>query len=643
MKLLVLTNNPQRASFRQRIAVYLDILRAVGVNCEVFQLPSGVVARKKLFSRARDFDAVLLHKKCLNLHDGLWLRRCSRKIIYDFDDAIMYSPKRPESNRTSHYRLFVRQVKLVDMAIAGNEYLASHARGLCDRVEVLPTGLDTNEYKICKPQKEDGRLRLVWIGSSSTLAYLEGIKPALEQLGARFPDLVLRIICDEFFDIKNVRVEKRKWTLLTQFSELVTSDIGLAPLVDNRFTRGKCGFKVLQYQSSGLPVVSSPVGVNAQYVEDGLTGFHAASNEQWVEMVSELIENPRRRKQMAQAGRKHVEKYNLEVTGLKFIELVTGCDCHSAGVSLNKTQPVYQMQSPSSSSPKTVSVCIPTYNRRRYLQETIDSVVAQTYKDYEIVIVDDGSTDGTAEMIKKLGLPVVYHYQQNQGDAAARNKLVQLARGKYITFIDSDDLMMPDALSRMTRTMEAEDEDVIVYGSYLRMDENGRVYSKCKRKLYSGYITEHLFQTVLVHSCGSLFPQRILNGEGLFNTLLKICSDYDLWLRLSKKYKFVALPRPTFKRRRHPGNLATGSFQNCLAELAVLERFYYENGGREYIPRRIAMKVFSKERCRAGRHAVEEGLYRQAYSLLTQSFKEHPNFKSLVHLTRAVIAGRFNS
>jgi len=290
-----------------------------------------------------------------------------------------------------------------------------------------------------------------------------------------------------------------------------------------------------------------------------------------------------------------------------------------------------------------VSICIPTYNRKEYLKETINSILAQTYKDYEIVVVDDGSTDGTEEMLKELDIPVTYYWQQNSGDAAARNKLIELARGKYISFIDSDDLLMPDAIEKMVKIMEAENGEVIVYGSYYRIDDNGKIYGRCKRRLYSGIITRHLFETILVHACGSMFPTRILKESPAFDISLNICSDYDLWLRLSMKHRFIALPEPTFKRRRHSTNLSKASLENCLIEFQVVNRFYHDNGGKELIPKNVAAKVLSRKKCRAGRYAVKEGLYDQACKLLGESFQEYPNLKSVIYLARAKIVRRLVS
>lgn len=635
-----MTNNPERASFRQRIQIYFDTLRANGIDYQVAKLPAGFLARRKLFKRTADFDGVFLQKKGLNFRDAMWLRRNSKKIIYDFDDAIMYNPNRPGHHSPSHLNSFRRSAKLADVVIAGNSYLAEYARRFNPEVKIIPTSLDTKAYMVETKANYDGRIRLVWIGSRSTLQYLTEIKPALEQVGLRYDSVVLRIICDTFFNLKNMEVEKRRWSLVNQVEDLTTSHIGLAPLPDNRFTRGKCGFKILQYQAASLPVIASPVGVNSEYVRNGITGFHASNIQEWIDRISELIDNIELRKKMSDAGSAQAKRYDITIIGKQLCSLIKECI-------RGKVNEVEWLGSRSeiitaSHKPK-VSICVPTFNRKKYLKETIESILAQTYKEYEIIVVDDGSTDGTEDMIKQLGVPITYHWQENGGDASARNKLIELAQGQYISFIDSDDLLFPDAIERLVKVMETEADDVVAYGSYVRIDQDGNVYGKCKRKLFSGNITKHLFQTIIVHSCGSMFPRKILKDGVTFDTLLHVCSDYDLWLSLSMKYRFVGLPNPTFKRRRHSDNLSTVSFENCLTEFKVLERFYYEKGGNKAVPPQIAMKVLSKEGLKTGRCAFREGSYSQATKLLGQSFRRHPNFKSLIYWTKAGIAVRLVS
>jgi len=299
-------------------------LRSNGINTEVAKLPTGSLARRKLFKRAADFDGVFLHKKGLNFFDAFWLRRYSKKLIYDFDDAVMYSPKNPESDSSSHFRPFSRTVKLADMIIAGNSYLAEHARKFNPNVEILPTGLDTEAYKVQDGPRNDGKIRLVWIGSKSTLRYLVEIKPALEEIGSRFDNVILRIICDDFLNLQNMPVEKYLWSEETQATDLATCDMGLAPLPDNRFTRGKCGFKILQYTAAGLPVIASPVGVNTDYIWQG-GGYLADGISDWIDKLCQLISDPQLRKQMGQIGKAKVQQFDLRVLGNLLIRLIKGC------------------------------------------------------------------------------------------------------------------------------------------------------------------------------------------------------------------------------------------------------------------------------------------------------------------------------
>ena len=327
MNLLIVSYNPARPSFRHRISCYLDILRTNGINCEIVHYPRGSLDRYKVIKKAAEFDAVYLQKKTLNCLDAMWFRRYAKNVIFDFDDAVMYDNRHPgkKPSRRKHTKPFERTVKLAKMVIAGNPYLAEHAQRFNPNVEVLPTGLDTNAYKLKTTLKDDGKVRLVWIGSHSTLGYLEEIKPALEEIGSRFDNVVLRIICDQFMHLRNIPVEKYTWSEQTQIKDLITSDIGLAPLPDNRFTRGKCGFKILQYSAASLPVIASPVGVNADYIQEGVTGFLTEDHSDWIEKISCLLKKTELRKKMGLAASKEVRQWDFEVLGEKLVKLIKKC------------------------------------------------------------------------------------------------------------------------------------------------------------------------------------------------------------------------------------------------------------------------------------------------------------------------------
>ncbi len=325
MRLLVITNNPDRASFRQRVEMHLDLLRLSGIKCEVVRLPAGPLARCGLLKRSAGFDAVFLHKKRLNLLEAPLLRKFARRIIYDFDDAVMYSPNTPQRHSFFNWARFRLTVKLADLVIAGNPYLAKHARKFSANVEVLPTGLNTNDYKVPVEPKNDGKIRLVWIGSRSTLKYLAEIKPALEEIGSQFDNVALRIICDEFIDLENMLVEKHTWSSETEVADLAACDVGLAPLPDNRFTRGKCGFKILQYAAAGLPIIASPVGVHSDYIAANINGILPKDNTQWVQSMTTLIEDGDLRKTMGAAARERVADFDFAVLGKRLCDVIKNC------------------------------------------------------------------------------------------------------------------------------------------------------------------------------------------------------------------------------------------------------------------------------------------------------------------------------
>ena len=288
-----------------------------------------------------------------------------------------------------------------------------------------------------------------------------------------------------------------------------------------------------------------------------------------------------------------------------------------------------------------VSICIPTYNRRDYLKEALASVFAQTYKDYEVVIVDDGSTDGTKQMIKDTGSDVRYYWMDHIGKAAARNKLIELARGEFLSFLDSDDLLFPDTLERLMRVIDQHGSNVFAYGSHVGIDENGNyIHTRQPRRLPHGKIVRELFESVCVKTCGTLGAKRIFKQVGGFDNSLLRCEVYRLFLEVALIYEFIPVDGPTYKKRRHSENLADRSFVGRTFEFNMLEDFYFNGGGKEVIPRHRAMRRLSKEGYRAGRAAIREGLTEQACQLLGQSFWRYPNIKSLMHWTRAVIAKR---
>jgi glycosyltransferase involved in cell wall biosynthesis len=316
-RILVITTNLNQASFRLRIDALRPLLAQRGFDLDVKVRPRNVLARFNLLRSARDYHAVLLQRKLIDPIDARILRRYARKIFYDLDDAVMFHNH--EVGAFSRWRTDRRMdatADIVDHVVAGNDYLASifHQRGRT--VSVVPTVVDPNHYRL-KDHVDVTPVSLVWIGSSSTLPYLAERMDALAEANKRIP-LKLIVIADKMLDADDADVAEGMpmllvpWSVQGEADALVRGDIGIAPTPDDRWTRGKCGFKLLQYMAAGLPAIASPVGANAEIVKHEETGLLAGTHQEWVEGIFRLANDVTLRRHMGDAGRERVEReYSL--------------------------------------------------------------------------------------------------------------------------------------------------------------------------------------------------------------------------------------------------------------------------------------------------------------------------------------------
>jgi glycosyltransferase involved in cell wall biosynthesis len=165
--------------------------------------------------------------------------------------------------------------------------------------------------------------KIVWIGSPENLVYLNLIRPALTRLTARHPTLTLRVICSRFPDWPGVNVERVAWSAATEAHALASADIGVMPLTDDEWARGKCAFKLLQYMAAALPCVASPIGANTEAVLDGVTGFHARNDLEWEAALGRLVESAALRAQFGAAGHAHVtERYAMQRYQARYVALL---------------------------------------------------------------------------------------------------------------------------------------------------------------------------------------------------------------------------------------------------------------------------------------------------------------------------------
>ncbi|MFQ5865343.1 MAG: glycosyltransferase [bacterium] len=195
------------------------------------------------------------------------------------------------------------------------------------------------------------------------------------------------------------------------------------------------------------------------------------------------------------------------------------------------------------------SVIIPTYNRLPFLKEAVESVLNQSYRNLELILVDDGSTDGTKDFAAKLGNRIKYVYKKNGGPSSARNRGIREAGGRFITFLDSDDLWHKDKLKVEIEFMQSHPEAMVCYTDEVWIRRGVRVNQRKKHRKYSGWIFEHCVPLCIVSPSSVLMRREFFDEVGYFDESLPVCEDYDLWLRASLRFPFHFIPQKLIIKR----------------------------------------------------------------------------------------------
>ena len=195
-----------------------------------------------------------------------------------------------------------------------------------------------------------------------------------------------------------------------------------------------------------------------------------------------------------------------------------------------------------------ISVIIPTFNRKHTLQRAIDSVLAQTFKPFEIIIVDDGSKDGTKEWLLLNYPSVQYIHQPNNGVSSARNKGIQISQGSWIALLDSDDEWMPEKLEYQSRFLEMNRDSSFCHTNEIWIRNGVRVNQMKKHKKYGGDIFKHCLDICRISPSSSIIKKDVFEEVGAFDESLTVCEDYDLWLRVTAKFNILFLDEPLIKK-----------------------------------------------------------------------------------------------
>ncbi len=298
-----------------------ELLYAPGrYGAKAVEVAAGCLRRVGHAWRARGYDAVFLYREAALVGPAVferWLGRFGPPVVYDFDDAIFVPYVSPTNAGLSRLKFAGKTATICRAAscvTVGNGYLAEYARRWNPRVEIVPTTIDLDRYHLAD-RPANARLVIGWTGTHSTYQHLDRLQRALIALREQH-DFVLRVIGPAEYRMAGVEVENRPWRSESEVDDLRGIDVGVMPLPDDPWSRGKCGAKALQYMGLGIPAVCSPVGVNTEIISHGVNGMLADGDDEWVAALGALLGSDPERRRLGAAGRETVERgFSAQVHG----------------------------------------------------------------------------------------------------------------------------------------------------------------------------------------------------------------------------------------------------------------------------------------------------------------------------------------
>jgi len=356
MKVLFLTQTPEiGASARYRVYQFVDYLKSQGILCVVSPANSMKVARnltlrasfldrmigygqpvvRRFFDlfRVRDYDVIFLQRDIFIHLPAVfeWLiSRLNRNLIFDFDDALYTFPSGGKFSFL--YRLRGRNkiqkiIKMAKFVIVGNNHLKTYSQRFNANIEVVPTSINTDKYSVKEDYKIKGVPVIGWVGRPGSSLYLQKFKDIFIELSKKH-NFILKTVGAGRLDIEGVKIVNEDWKAENEVSQILSFDIGIMPLSDSEWTKGKSATKILQCMAAGVPVVCSAIGANCDIVKDGENGFLAVTKDDWIRDLSLLIENEDLRIKFGEAGRATVEDgYSVKVNALKLKKVLEKV-CH---------------------------------------------------------------------------------------------------------------------------------------------------------------------------------------------------------------------------------------------------------------------------------------------------------------------------
>ncbi len=290
-------------------------------SAKFFLFVKAIGIRLRDVLRANKYDLIFVQREAFMTGSVFFEKQFARscqKLIYDIDDAIWFHDTSEGNNSLGWLKRPAKTVEIIQLAtlvIAGNNYLADFAKQYNSRVVIIPTVIDTDIYKPKGTSKIPGSpLCIGWIGSISTVKHFRLLLSVFQKLKDRYEEKIcIRLIGDKKTLIDEPWIEKVNWIADNEVHQLNQLDIGVMPLPADEWSKGKCGFKAIQYMSLEIPSVVSPVGVNTEIVQHGINGFLARSEEEWYRFLSMLIESKELRIKLGKAARKTIiARYSLQ-------------------------------------------------------------------------------------------------------------------------------------------------------------------------------------------------------------------------------------------------------------------------------------------------------------------------------------------
>ena len=335
MKVLFLTRYPlEGASSRYRVFQYIPHLEARGVECVTSSFMSkkmyaltfqkgkyirkightalAIFQRLKALSAYKSYDIIYMQRELFPfapVYFEKYLKRKKTKLIFDYDDALFISQKsrfNPVMNFLTPKNKIYDIFECADCVLAGNDYLRDVARDYAPRAETLEVAEDTHRIKLRPPHSNDKRITIGWLGSTSTVKYLELIHDALKRIIRAYPYTDFEIVGGGDFELDGITFSHTAWSLNAELEALNRFDIGIMPLPVQEWSKGKSGGKARTYMAAGIPPVVQKIGYNVDLIKHGETGFLVETEEDWYETITLLLENPNLRQKIGEAARNDV-------------------------------------------------------------------------------------------------------------------------------------------------------------------------------------------------------------------------------------------------------------------------------------------------------------------------------------------------